>query len=284
MLPLDLYQGIESAWCPGCGNFGMLQAFKQALAELEIRPEALVVVSGIGQSGKFPHYLKCNTFNGIHGRTLPVATGVRLTNHALKVVAEAGDGDCYGEGGNHLLAALRRNPDLTLVVHNNQVYGLTKGQASPTSDQGFKTLLQPHGVAYPPLHALAIAVAQDCSWVGRGFAGRIEHLTGLYKQALTHQGFALLEVLQPCVSFNKINTYQWYEKRVYQIDDEPGYDPENELWAYQKAKEWGERIPIGVIYRRPRPSLEEMQPVLKAGPLVRQQLQRPVGELLSDFF
>jgi 2-oxoglutarate ferredoxin oxidoreductase subunit beta len=284
MLPLDLYQGIESAWCPGCGNFGMLKAFKQALAELEIRPEALVVVSGIGQSGKFPHYLKCNTFNGIHGRTLPVATGVRLTNHELKVVAEAGDGDCYGEGGNHLLAALRRNLDLTLVVHNNQVYGLTKGQASPTSDQGFKTLLQPHGVFYPPLHALALAVAQDCSWVGRGFAGRGEHLTELYKQALTHKGFALLEVLQPCVSFNKINTYQWYENRVYAVEQEPDYDPENELWAYQKAKEWGERIPIGVIYRNPRPTLEEMQPVLQAGPLVRQQPERPVRELLSDFF
>ena len=284
MLPLDLYQGIEPAWCPGCGNFGMLKAFKQALAELEIRPEELVVVSGIGQSGKFPHYLKCNTLNGIHGRTLPVATGVRLANHTLKVVATAGDGDCYGEGGNHLLAALRRNPDITLVVHNNQVYGLTKGQASPTSDQGYKTLLQPQGVLYPPLHALAIAVAQDCSWVGRGFAGRGEHLTGLYKQALTHKGFALLEVLQPCVTFNKINTYQWYEQRVYDVEQEPDYDPENELWAYQKAKEWGARIPLGVIYRHPRPILEELYPALQAGPLVQQPPERSVKELLSDFF
>jgi hypothetical protein len=184
MLPLDLYQGIESAWCPGCGNFGLLKAFKQALAELEITPEEIAIVSGIGQSGKFPHYLKCNMINGIHGRTLPVATGIRLANHGLKVVAVAGDGDCYGEGGNHLLAALRKNPDLTLVVHNNQVYALTKGQASPTTDQGYKTLLQPHGVPYPPLHALAIAVAQECSWVARGFAGRGQHLTGLYKQAM----------------------------------------------------------------------------------------------------
>jgi len=284
MLPLELYQGIESAWCPGCGNFGLLQAFKQALAELSIHPEEIVLVSGIGQSGKFPHYLKCNTFNGIHGRTLPVATGIHLANHELKVVAVAGDGDCYGEGGNHLLATLRRNPDLTLVVHNNQVYALTKGQASPTSDQGYKTLLQPHGVSYPPLHALAIAVAQEASWVGRGFAGRIKHLTDLYKQALTHQGFAVLEVLQPCVSFNKVNTFQWYEKRVYHLEAEPDYDPENELWAYQKAKEWGDRIPIGVIYRHPRPLLEEQFPALKAGPLVRQQPDRPVQGLLADFF
>src|SRR4030065_656094 len=183
MLPIELYEGLESAWCPGCGNFALLKAFKQALGELEIRPQDLLVVSGIGQSSKSPHYLKCHTFNGIHGRTLPVGTGVRLANPDLKVVCVAGDGDCYGEGGNHLLAALRRHVDLTLVVHNNQIYALTKGQASPTTDQGIKTLLQPHGVPYPPLHALAIAVAQDASWLGRGFAGRGEHLTGLYKEA-----------------------------------------------------------------------------------------------------
>jgi len=284
MLPLELYEGVESAWCPGCGNFGMLKAFKQALAELEIRPEQLLVVSGIGQSGKFPHYLKCNTFNGIHGRTLPVATGVRLVNPEMKVVAAAGDGDCYGEGGNHLLATIRRNPDITLSVHNNQIYALTKGQATPTTDQGVKTLLQPEGVAYPPLKALALAVSQDCSWVGRGFAGMVEHLKDLYKQALTHKGFAFLEVLQPCVIFNRINTYQWYRERVYRVEEEPGYDPENELWAYQKAKEWGDRIPIGVIYRHPRPILEEVHPVLAAGPPVRLQPQRPIAQLLTDFF
>lgn len=284
MLPLELYQGIESAWCPGCGNFGILKAFKQALAELEIKPEGILMVSGIGQSGKFPHYLRCNTFNGIHGRTLPVATGAHLANHELPVVVNAGDGDCYGEGGNHLLAALRRNPNFTLVVHNNQVYALTKGQASPTTDQGYKTLLQPEGVAYPPLHSLALAVSQDCSWVGRGFAGMVEHLTGLYKQALTHQGFALLEVLQPCVTFNHVNTYNWYQARVYDVEKEPGYDPGNELWAYRKAREWGERIPLGVIFKRSRPLLEETHPVLRAGPLVGQQPVRSVRELLADFF
>jgi 2-oxoglutarate ferredoxin oxidoreductase subunit beta len=284
MLPLKTYEGIESAWCPGCGNFAMLQAFKQALAALEIRPEELLIVSGIGQSSKFPHYVKCNTFNGIHGRTLPVATGARLANPELKVVAVAGDGDCYGEGGNHLLAVMRRNPDVTLVVHNNQIYGLTKGQASPTSDLGVKTLLQPQGVYQPPLNALALAVAQDCSWVARGFAGDLEHLTGLYKEALSHRGFALLEVLQPCVSFNKINTFQWYRQRVYRVDQEPDYQPENELWAYQKAKEWGARIPLGVIYRHPRPLLEECHPALTAGPLVRQKVERPVDRLLAEFY
>ena len=284
MLPLELYDSIEPAWCPGCGNFPMLKAFTQALAELDIRPEDILVLSGIGQSSKFPHYLRCNTFNGIHGRALPVATGARLANPNLKVVVTTGDGDCYGEGGNHLLATFRRNPDMTLVVHNNQVYALTKGQASPTTDQGFKTLIQPAGVPYPPLHALALAVAQDCSWVGRGFAGQTEHLTELYKQAINHRGFALLEVLQPCVSFNKVNTYQWYQSRVYRVEDGPDYDPENELWAYQKAKEWGERIPLGVIFRKPRPLLEEAFPALASGPLGNWQVDRPVAELLQDFY
>jgi 2-oxoglutarate ferredoxin oxidoreductase subunit beta len=284
MLPITLYDGIESAWCPGCGNFPMLKAFKEALAELEIRPEDLLLVSGIGQSSKFPHYVKSHTFNGIHGRALPVATGCRLANPDLKVVVTTGDGDCYGEGGNHLLAAFRRNPDMTLVVHNNQVYGLTKGQASPTSDQGFQTMIQPKGVPYPPLHALALAVAQDCSWVARGFAGLGEHLKELYKQAINHRGFALLEVLQPCVSFNKVNTYQWYQQRVYKVEEAPDYDPENELWAYQKGKEWGERIPIGVIYKKPRPLIEEAFSLLADGPLARQVRERPIAELLRDFY
>jgi 2-oxoglutarate ferredoxin oxidoreductase subunit beta len=262
----------------------MLKAFKQALAELNLRPEEILLVSGIGQSSKFPHYLKCHTFNGIHGRSLPVATGVRLANPNLKVVITTGDGDQYGEGGNHLLAAFRRNPDITLVVHNNQVYALTKGQASPTSDQGFKSPIQPEGVPYPPLHALALAVAQDCSWVGRGFAGMPEHLKELYKQAISHRGFALLEVLQPCVSFNKVNTYQWYQARVYLVEEEPDYAPENELWAYQKAKEWGDRIPIGVLFKKPRPVLEEAFPALAAGPMAVWPLERPVAELLKDFY
>ena len=284
MLDLELYNSIESAWCPGCGNFPMLKAFKEALAELEIRPADILLVSGIGQSSKFPHYLRCHTFNGIHGRALPVATGVRLSNPELKVVVTTGDGDCYGEGGNHLLATFRRNPDMTLVVHNNQVYALTKGQASPTSDQGFKSLVQPGGVPYPPLHALALAVAQDCSWVGRAFAGMGDHLKEMYKQAMQHRGFALLEVLQPCVSFNKVNTFKWYKQRVYRVEEEADYDPENELWAYQKAKEWGERIPIGVIFKKSRPLLEEAYPALADGPLGTWQVERPVGDLLEDFY
>ena len=212
MLPLDLYQGIEIGLVPGLRQFRHAQGLQAgpggagnpAGGDLPWSPAS----ASRGNSPTISSATSLTAFTAAPCRWPP---GSRLANHELKVVATAGDGDCYGEGGNHLLAALRRNPDLTLVVHNNQVYALTKGQASPTTDQGIKTLLQPHGVPYPPLHALALAVAQDCSWVGRGFAGRGEHLTGLYKQALTHKGFALLEVLQPCVSFNKVNTYQWYE-------------------------------------------------------------------------
>ena len=172
---------------------------------------------------------------------------------------------------------------MTLVIHNNQIYALTKGQASPTTDPGTKTLMQPAGVPYPPLHALALAVSQDCSWVGRGFAGDGEHLKDLYKEAMEHRGFALLDVLQPCVTFNRVNTFKWYQSRVYRVEEEPGYDPASEPWAYQKAKEWGERIPIGVIFKKPRPIMEEAFPVMAKGPLGAWRVERPIAELLQDF-
>src|SRR4030066_1324095 len=170
MSTLEDYKGQTPAWCPGCGNFGILKAFKDTMVELGIEPRQFTVVSGIGQAGKLPHYLKCNTFNGLHGRTLPVATGLRLSNHEMLVIAVAGDGDCYGEGGNHFLHAIRRNANITLFVHNNQIYGLTKGQASPTTAQGTLTKIQPYGVLADPMNPLAMAISQDCSFVARGFA------------------------------------------------------------------------------------------------------------------
>ena len=175
MVALDDYRGGKTAWCPGCGNFGILLAVKKALVKLEKKPHEVLIVSGIGQAGKLPHYMKCNTFNGLHGRTLPPATGAKIANHDLTVIAVGGDGDTYGEGGNHLIHAIRRNPDITLIVHNNQIYGLTKGQASPTSDLGMKTLVQSHGVVNEPLNPIAVAVALNCSFVARGFAGDVEH-------------------------------------------------------------------------------------------------------------
>lgn len=269
MPSLDNYKGQTPAWCPGCGNFSILKTFKDAMVELGIEPHQFTIVSGIGQAGKFPHYLKCNTFNGLHGRTLPVATGIRLANHEMLVIAVAGDGDCYGEGGNHLIHAIRRNINVKLFVHDNQIYGLTKGQASPTSMEGMVTKNQPFGVLSEQLNPLALAVALDCSFVARGFAGDTEHLKGLIKEAINHKGFTLVDILQPCVTFNKINTYEWYRKRVYPI--EPEYNPEDRIEAFKKALEWGEKIPIGIIYKNNRPTFEEKIPVIRDVPLVRQR-------------
>lgn len=268
MPTLESYEGQTPAWCPGCGNFPILNTLKEALVELEIEPHQLTVVSGIGQAAKLPHYMKCNTFNGLHGRTLPVATGIRLANHEMPVIAIAGDGDCYGEGGNHLLHAVRRNINVKLFVHDNQVYGLTKGQASPTTMEGVVTKTQPFGSLSEALNPVAMAVALDCSLVARGFAGDTEFLKGLMKEALNQKGFTLLDILQPCVTFNKVNTYRWYRERVYRIGDD--HDPFDRIEAFKKALEWGERIPTGIIYRNSRPTLEERIPVIKDTPLIKQ--------------
>ncbi len=280
---LDDYKGKTPAWCPGCGNFGILKAFKDAMVELGKEPHQLTIVSGIGQSGKFPHYVKCNTFNGLHGRTLPVATGIRLANHEMLVIAVAGDGDCYGEGGNHLMHAMRRNINVKLFVHDNQIYGLTKGQPSPTSMEGMITKNQPFGVFSEQLNPMALAVSLDCSFVARGFAGNTEHLKELMKEAVLHKGFSLLDILQPCLTFNKINTYDWYKQRVYNI--EPEYNPENRIEAFKKALEWGDRIPLGIIYKNKRPILEERIPVIKDNPLVRQGFDLSgIDTALKEFY
>jgi 2-oxoglutarate ferredoxin oxidoreductase subunit beta len=277
------YRGQAPAWCPGCGNFSILKALKDTLIELNLEPHQFTIVSGIGQGCKLPHYLKCNTFNGLHGRTLPVATGIRLANHEMLVFAVSGDGDCYGEGGNHLLHAMRRNINVKLFVHNNQIYGLTKGQASPTSMEGMITKNQPFGVFSEQLNPVALAVAMDCSFVARGFAGDMEHLKELMKAAILHKGFSLLDILQPCVTFNKINTYEWYKQRVYNIESE--YNPEDRIRAFKKALEWGDQIPTGIIYRKLRPILEERIPVIKDSPLVRQSFDMSRLETtLKEFY
>ncbi|MFN3479988.1 MAG: 2-oxoacid:ferredoxin oxidoreductase subunit beta [Thermodesulfovibrionales bacterium] len=279
---LEDYKGQTPAWCPGCGNFGILKAFKEAMVELSIEPHQFVIVSGIGQAGKFPHYLRCNTFNGLHGRTLPVATGIRLANHEMMVFAVAGDGDCYGEGGNHLIHAIRRNVNIKLFVHDNQVYGLTKGQASPTSLEGMVTKVQVNGVISEPLNPVAMAIALDCSFVARGFAGDTEHLKGLIKEAVTHEGFSLIDILQPCVTFNKINTYEWYKKRVYYL--EPGYDPTDRTQAFQRSLEFGEKIPIGVIYRNNRRIYEKRIPAIESVPLVKQEVDTSIERTLKGSY
>jgi 2-oxoglutarate ferredoxin oxidoreductase subunit beta len=209
MVTIDDYGDYDTAWCPGCGNFSILKAVKEALAARQLEPHEVLFVSGIGQAAKAPHYLNANLFNGLHGRSLPVATGAKLANPRLNIIVESGDGCNYGEGGNHFLAAIRRNIDVTLLVHNNQVYGLTKGQASPTTEEGFVTKAQPEGVASAPFNPIAVDVAMRAGFVARGFTGTIDQLSEVIQRGIAYRGFALIDVLQPCVSFNKVNTFAW---------------------------------------------------------------------------
>jgi 2-oxoglutarate ferredoxin oxidoreductase subunit beta len=272
MVKLEDYGNYETAWCPGCGNFSIQKAVKKALVASQLPPQRVLFVSGIGQAAKAPHYLNVNLFDGLHGRSLPVATGAKLTNPGLTVIVESGDGCNYGEGGNHFLATIRRNIDVTLLVHNNQVYGLTKGQASPTSEPGFITKAQPAGVTSVPFNPVAVAVVMRAGFVARAFSGWEDHLSGLIQQAISHRGFSLIDILQPCVSFNKVNTFGWYKERCRELPVD--YDPKNREAALKVAEEWGDTIPIGVIYRNDRPPLEDHFPGLQEGPLVGRQVDR----------
>lgn len=283
MTTVNDYLTEETAWCPGCGNFSIRRAFAGAMVDMSLEPHQLMVVSGIGQAAKFPHYITCNTFNGLHGRTLPVATGIKLANNRMTVVCETGDGDCYGEGGNHLIHAMRRNIGVKLFVHDNQVYGLTKGQASPTSLEGMVTKVQPFGVLAERFNPLAMAVALDCSFVARGSSVDMDHLKHLFIAAMKHDGFCLVDILQPCVSFNPVNTWDWYRERVYIIEDD--YDDGDRFAAFEKSLEWGERIPLGIIYRNSRPTYEDQIPVIAEEPLIDKVYDRgKVEGRLEDFF
>jgi 2-oxoglutarate ferredoxin oxidoreductase subunit beta len=271
--------GIQ--WCPGCGNFGILTSMRRALVGAGLKPSQVLMVSGIGQAGKFPHYVHSHVLNELHGRPIPAAQAAKIVNHELTVIAFSGDGDGYGEGGNHFISAMIRNVNMTYVVHNNQVYGLTKGQASPTSDFGFVTKTTPMG-AWQPMRPLALAVACDCSFVARGFSADIEHLASIFQAGIQHKGFALIEVLQPCVSFNRQNTYDWYRDRIYKLGQD--YDPKDRTNAFTKALEWGDRIPTGIIYQTSRPIYEEQFAAIKETPLVKQTIDPMQFEKLLDEF
>jgi len=247
-------QNLDIAWCPGCGNFSILTAIKKALAELEINPTQLAMVSGIGQAAKAPHYYKCNFFNGLHGRSLPPATAIKAVNPNLTVIAESGDGCTYGEGGNHFIHTIRRNPDITNIVHNNMVYGLTKGQASPTSPHELRTPIQTDGVFPEPFNPLAVAISLDASFVARAYAGDVEQTKEIMKKAILHKGYALVDVFQPCVTYNKINTFRWFKENTYYLDD--SYDPHNRMEAFKKATETG-KFPLGIIYVNPKSTFDE---------------------------
>lgn len=273
----------ETAWCPGCGDHNILDALKQSLIALGKAPHEVLIVGGIGQAAKTPQYINTNGFCGLHGRSLPPAVAAKIVNKELTVIINTGEGDCYGEGGNHFIHNIRRNVDITQFVHDNQIYGLTKGQASPTTDIGHVTDVQPNGSNNIPMNPVALAITLGAGFVARAFSGDKEHLKEIMIEAIKHKGYALVDILQPCVSFNKINTFQWYNKRVYKLGEE--YNPSDKLKAIEKSMEWGDRIPLGILYKEEKPDFHDKVSFLKdSKSLVESEVKTiKIKEFMKDF-
>lgn len=273
----------ETAWCPGCGNFSILECLKTVLEELNKDPYEVLMVAGIGQAAKTPQYISANSFCGLHGRALPAAVAAKIANEKLTVIVETGDGDSYGEGGNHFIHNIRRNIDITHFVHDNQIYGLTKGQASPTSGEGQVTDVQTTGNINTQLNPVLMAIAAGTGFVARAFSGNKPHLVSIMKQAIEYKGYALVDILQPCVSFNKVNTFAWYSKRVYELDG--SYNPSDKIVALQKAMEFDTQIPIGVIYQEQKRTFHQKNTVLMNGePLLDRKTDLSiVQKLIKEF-
>ncbi len=279
---IEEYGKYETAWCPGCGNFNILSSLKKALVMCDLKPHEVQMVSGIGQAAKTPYYLNVNHFDGLHGRGIPAALAMRLSNPNLKVIYESGDGCTYGEGGNHFLACLRRNPDITLFVHDNMVYGLTKGQSSPTSGHGFVTKAQPAGNPSNPFNPVALAVLMGANFVARAYSGKPDQLANIMAEAIKHKGLSLVDILQPCVTFNKINTYQWFNERCSELPAD--YDPYNRETALKTAMEFGDTIPIGIIFKADNPTFEDNFSALEKGPLCAQPLNKEnLGNVFKEY-
>jgi 2-oxoglutarate/2-oxoacid ferredoxin oxidoreductase subunit beta len=261
----------KPSWCPGCGDFSIQSAVKKAFLELPKEKHEFVMVSGIGCGSKTPHWVNTYGFHSIHGRALPVAEGIKLANHKLEVVAIAGDGDAYGIGLNHLMHMMRRNFDMAYIVQDNQVYGLTKGQTSPTSEKGYESRTTPEGVIEEPVNPIKLAVAGGATFVARAFSKDVVQLAELIKKAVNHRGFAIIDVLQPCVTFNKLNTYEYFSSRVYNLADKK-YDSSNKVQAFKKSEEWEEKIPIGVIYQEKKKTYIDQLPQIKNKTLLNQSV------------
>src|SRR6266481_163643 len=270
----DFKGKADPDWCPGCGDFGVLNALKSAVAELGLSPHEVLTVSGIGCSSNLPGYINTYGMHTLHGRALAVATGAQLGNHRLKVVVTGGDGDGFGIGGNHFLHVMRRNVDLTYIVMDNQIYGLTTGQVSPTSRKGMKTKSTPFGSVENPIFPVSLAIAAGATYVARGYTGQVKHLVDLIKGGIQHKGFALIDAFSPCVTFNLDNTHEFFKHRTKKLED-MGHDPTDFAAAIQKSYEWGDEIPIGLFWKREYlPSLDQLEPILdEGGPLAH----RPLG-------
>jgi len=282
----DYASPVKPTWCPGCGDYGILTAVKQALVQVGLAPHEVLIVSGIGCGSKLPDYARVNGFMTLHGRPLPVATGARLANHGLTVMTVHGDGDSMGLGMGHFIHTARRNLEIVDLIQNNQIYGLTKGQYSPTSDPGFVTSTSLEGALETAAIPTALALVAGGTFIARGFAGDAKGLADLIAKAIQHKGYALVEILQPCVTFNRKNTYEWYRERVYNLA-ETDYDPGDRAAAFAKALEWGDRIPLGVIYQTQRPTYEEQVAGLKQGPIATRKLKKlsaaEVEKLRAEF-
>lgn len=278
-------------WCPGCGDFGVWVSLKNAIVTLNLNPWEVVLISGIGCSSKLPYWVRTYGFNGLHGRPMPVAEAIRLANNGLTVIVIGGDGDQYGEGANHLLHAARRNINLTLMVHNNQIYGLTTGQFSPTTDIGEKNKATPSPIVEAPVNPLSFALAAGATFVARGFAGDNKQETQLIVEGIKHKGFSIIDTMQPCVTFNHKNTFSWFYERVYKVE-EKNHDPKDKAKAYELAEEWPlrrllnegekEHIPTGIIYTEDRPTWEDGVPQIAQMPLVKQSIENIDINLLLD--
>ena len=262
---------VDPDWCPGCGDFGVLNSLQRASAELGLRPHEILTVSGIGCSSNLPGYFNSYGMHTLHGRALAVATGAKMGNHRLHVVVTGGDGDGYGIGGNHFTHTARRNVDLTYIVMNNQIYGLTTGQISPTSDMGMKTKSTPFGSVELPVNPITSAIMNGATFVARGYSGDVRHLTGLMKQAIQHSGFALVDVFSPCVTFNHDNSHAFFKDRIKRLEDEE-HDTSDWQAACEKAIAFGDTIYTGLFFQKEAPTLDGSEPVLEEEPLAHKPL------------
>jgi 2-oxoglutarate/2-oxoacid ferredoxin oxidoreductase subunit beta len=276
MVMADLKGKVDPDWCPGCGDFGVLAAVQKALVELQIPKHEVATISGIGCSSNFPGFIDTYGMHTLHGRSLPVASGMKLANHGMTVLVTGGDGDGFGIGAGHFVHTMRRNLDLTYIVMDNQIYGLTTGQTSPTSRIGMKTKSMPFGNVDAPVNPISLALAAGATFVARGFSADQKHLTELIKKAIQHKGFSFLDVFSPCVTYNHDNTFQWFRPRVKKLEESEGYDPSDFQAAVEKSLLWGDEIPIGLFFERTDvPTAHDAEPVLKAGPLVHQPMRIP---------
>ncbi len=264
---------VSPTWCPGCGNYGIWQALKTALFELNLDPHQVYISYDIGCFGNGTNFTKTYAFHSLHGRALPPAVGAKIANKDLVVLALIGDGGAYGEGVQHLIHSARYNIDITYLVANNQRFSLTTGQASPTTDKNIKTPTTPFGETKQPVNPLMMSLASGTSFLARGFAGDQKHLSNIIKQAIGHKGFSHVDILQPCVSFNKENTFEWYRSVVYKLEEHE-YDPGEYNRAVEKSQEFevDKKMPIGVIYKEKRETYTDQMPQLKKEALCKQKI------------